>query len=147
MFGNEPFRFCSLQWEQIGSGTIPARFPVGCCLRVVGPADRVLAAVVGAVAAGGTGALGAAGGVAIVTLSYVLSTLVIAHADAVNPRLVLPVGLGAYITKLTLLGGVLFLVAASDWAGLRPFSLGIVAGVVGWTGAHIWWISTVHARR
>lgn len=107
----------------------------------------VVAAVVGGLAAGGTGALGAAAGVGVVTVGYVLSTLVVAWADSVHPKLVLPFGLAVYTTKITLFGGLMIAVAAAGWAGLIPFSLGIAAGVVGWTGAHIWWISTVHAAR
>ncbi|MFB9235450.1 hypothetical protein ACFFWC_07845 [Plantactinospora siamensis] len=106
-----------------------------------------LAAAVGGLLAGGSGAAGTASGVVLVTLSYLASTLVIAHADAVNPRLVLPVGLAAYVVKLSVLAAVFFAVAATGWGGLVPFSLGVVAGVVGWTGAHIWWVTTVHARR
>ncbi|MFC4109128.1 hypothetical protein [Micromonospora zhanjiangensis] len=106
-----------------------------------------LAAAVGWWLAGGTGAAGAAAGVAVVTVSYVLSTLVVAWADSVHPRLVLPFGLGVYAAKIALLGTLMIAVATSGWAGLLPFSYGIAAGVVAWTGAHIWWISTVHAAR
>lgn len=106
-----------------------------------------LAALTGALTAGVPGALGAPAGVILVTLSYLGSTFVIARADVVNPRLVLPVGLGAYGVKLAVVGAVFFAVAATGWDGLVPFSLGVVAGVVGWTGAHIWWITTVHPRR
>ncbi|MEV4760600.1 hypothetical protein AB0J86_36615 [Micromonospora sp. NPDC049559] len=107
----------------------------------------VVAAVLGGLLAGGVGAVGAPIGVAIVTLSYTLSTLVIAWADSVNPQLVLAVGLAAYATKFTLLGVIMSVVASSGWAGLVPLCLGVAAGVVLWTGTHIWWISTVHARR
>jgi hypothetical protein len=107
----------------------------------------VVAAVVGGVARGGAGAAGAAIGVVIVTASYALSTLVLAWADAVNPQLVLTFGLALYVAKFTLLGGVMGIVAATGWAGLVPLCLGIAAGVIAWTTAHIWWISTVHVAR
>jgi hypothetical protein len=105
------------------------------------------AALVGGMTAGVAGAAGAAAGVGIVTASYTLSTLVIAWADSVDPQLVLTFGLATYVTKFTLLGVGMALVANTGWAGLVPLCLGVAAGVVTWTGAHIWWISTVHAAR
>ncbi|MEE6257723.1 hypothetical protein [Plantactinospora sonchi] len=107
----------------------------------------VLAAVVGAVFAGGVGALGAATGVGVVTFSYLISTLVIAWADSVHPNLVLPFGLGMYVAKFSLLGVVMATVAGSGWAGLRPFCAGVVVGVIAWTGANIWWVTRVHQAR
>ncbi|MGR6321804.1 hypothetical protein Q2K19_16665 [Micromonospora soli] len=106
-----------------------------------------LAAVVGGVTRGADGALGAAAGVAVTAFSYTLTTVVLAWADARDPQLVLPFGLGLYIAKMTLLGGVMVLVGATGWSGLIPFCLGIAAGVLIWTGVHIWWLATVHARR
>lgn len=106
-----------------------------------------VAAVTGGVWRGADGALGAAGGVAVTAASYTLTTVVLAWADARDPQLVLPFGLGLYVAKMTALGGVLVLVASTGWPGLIPFCLGLAAGVVIWTGVHIWWLATVHARR
>ncbi|WP_433313511.1 hypothetical protein [Micromonospora chersina] len=106
-----------------------------------------VAAVAGGLARGADGALGAAAGVAVTAASYTVTTVVLAWADARDPQLVLPFGLGLYIAKMTLLAGVMVLVGASGWAGLIPFCLGIAAGVLVWTGVHIWWLATVHARR
>ncbi|MEU1689870.1 hypothetical protein [Micromonospora sp. NPDC005707] len=106
-----------------------------------------VAAVAGGVTRGADGALGAAAGVAVTAVSYSLTTVVLAWADARDPQLVLPFGLGVYIAKMTLLGGVMVLVASTGWPGLVPFALGIAAGVVVWTGVHIWWLATVHSRR
>ncbi|MFF0151568.1 hypothetical protein [Micromonospora sp. NPDC005203] len=107
----------------------------------------VLAAVVGGVTGGGTAALGAAAGVGVTVLSYTLTTVVLARADQVNPQLLLPLGLGLYVVKFSLLGAVLVAVASTGWAGLIPLCLGIVAGVAVWTAVHLWWLTTVHARR
>ncbi|SBT46727.1 hypothetical protein [Micromonospora auratinigra] len=106
-----------------------------------------LAGVAGGMARGADGALGAVAGVAVTALSYTLTTVVLAWADARDPQLVLPFGLGLYIAKMTLLGGVMVVVGSTGWPGLIPFCLGIAAGVVVWTGVHIWWLATVHARR
>ncbi|MFJ8581217.1 hypothetical protein [Micromonospora sp. NPDC093277] len=105
------------------------------------------AAVVGGTTRGADGALGAALGVAVTALSYTLTTVLLAWADARDPQLVLPFGLGAYVAKMTVLGAVMVGVASTGWSGLVPFCLGIAAGVLVWTGVHIWWLTTVHARR
>ncbi|MFJ6198547.1 hypothetical protein [Micromonospora sp. NPDC092111] len=106
-----------------------------------------VAAVVGGVTGGGAAALGAAAGVAVTAFSYTLTTVVLAWADAINPQLVLPLGLGLYAAKFTLLGVVMVGVASTGWDGLIPLCAGIAAGVAGWTGVHIWWLTRVHARR
>ena len=80
-------------------------------------------------------------------VSYTLTTVVLAWADARDPQLVLPFGVGLYVAKFTLLIAVMIGVAATGWPGLIPLCLGIAAGVLVWTGVHIWWLTTVHARR
>ncbi|MEH1013900.1 hypothetical protein V6U90_12435 [Micromonospora sp. CPCC 206060] len=105
------------------------------------------AALVGGLTGGRSAAVGAAAGVAITAASYTLTTVVLAWADSINPQLVLPFGLGLYVAKISMLGGVMLAVASTGWAGLIPLCYGIAVGVVAWTGAHIWWLSTVHARR
>ncbi|MDG4789623.1 hypothetical protein O7626_27485 [Micromonospora sp. WMMD1102] len=107
----------------------------------------LLATALGALFGGAVGALGAATGVGLVTVSYLASTLVIAWADSVNPTLVLPFGVAMYIAKFSVLGVVMAQVAGAGWAGLPAFGWGIVAGVVAWTGANFWWLVTVHAVR
>ena len=96
---------------------------------------------------GGVAAFGAAMGVAIATVSFLIASLVIAWADSVNPRLVLPAGMGAYIAKFSVLGGLLFVVAASEWAGLVPLAWGIAVGTVAWTAAQVWWVVRVYGKR
>lgn len=102
----------------------------------------VVALLIGYAVRGAPGALGAAVGVALVVANYVASTLAIAWADTVNPRLVLPVGLTVYGMKVAVFFGVMLAVAATDWPGLVPMALGIVAGVVVWNGIQIWWLQT-----
>jgi len=102
----------------------------------------VLASAVGFAVRGGVGALGVAAGVALVAGSYTASTLAIAWADTINPRMVLPVGMAMYITKFSLLGLLLVAVNNAEWAGRIPMAMGIVVGVVAWTSSQIWW--TVH---
>lgn len=100
----------------------------------------LLAAIgVGWAVKGSAGAAGAALGVLLVAASYTASMLAIAWADAVNPRMVLSVGMGMYITKFSLFGVMMIALADSTWPGLVPMAMGIVAGVVAWTGTQIWW--------
>ncbi|SCF10107.1 hypothetical protein [Micromonospora mirobrigensis] len=106
-----------------------------------------VAAVVGGVTGGGDAALGAAAGVAVTVVSYTLTTVVLAWADARNPQLVLPFGVGLYVAKFTLLGVVMATVASTGWGGLAALCVGIAAGVAVWTGVHIWWLTRVHSRR
>lgn len=106
-----------------------------------------LAAVVGGVTGGADAALGAAAGVAVTVASYTLTTVVLAWADARDPQLLLPFGLGLYVAKMSLLGALMIGVAATGWSGLVPLCLGIAVGVLVWTGVHVWWLTTVHARR
>ncbi|WP_328343448.1 hypothetical protein [Micromonospora sp. NBC_00421] len=106
-----------------------------------------LAALVGGVTGGADAAVGAAAGVAVTVLSHTLTTVVLARADAVNPQLVLPLGLGLYAAKFTLLGVFMVAVASTGWDGLVPLCVGIAAGVAVWTGVHIWWLTRVHSRR
>ncbi|WUJ12412.1 hypothetical protein OHA21_33725 [Actinoplanes sp. NBC_00393] len=98
------------------------------------------AASVGFFAGGPAAALGAATGVLIVTVSYSMSTLVIAWADTVRPALLMPLGLLTYMLKYTLLGIILAYGVSTDWPGKTALGLGIVAGVMVWTGVQAWWM-------
>jgi hypothetical protein len=102
------------------------------------------AAVVGGLVSGGVGAFAAALGVAVATASFVASTLVIAWADTIDTKLVMPFGMGTYIAKVCVLVGLLLVLVPSGWAGLQPFAWGLAVGVVAWSAAQIWWIVTVH---
>lgn len=74
-------------------------------LLTVSAALAMVAAVVGAVTGGATAAVGAAAGVGVTVLSYTLTTVVLARADQVNPQLLLPLGVGLYVLKFSLLVG------------------------------------------
>lgn len=105
------------------------------------------AAVLGGLFAGGVGAFAAPLGVVIATASYLASTLAIAWADKLDTKLVMPFGMGVYVAKLSVLGGLMLAVSTTGWNGLVPLSVGIVAGVLAWTATQIWWIVAVHVRR
>jgi hypothetical protein len=99
----------------------------------------VVGAVLGGVLRGWAGAAGAAAGVGMVATSYVLSTLAVAWADSVNPRLIMPVGLATYVIKVALIGIGLAAVSRTDWAGLVPMGIAVMAAAVGWIIAQAWW--------
>jgi hypothetical protein len=101
------------------------------------------AAAAGHLLVGPAGAAGGALGVAVVALSYVLSSLAVAWADSVAPSLVMTVGLTTYVLKFALLG-VVFFAVPRDWAGLRTMAVAMVLTVIAWVGAQIWW--TVRAK-
>lgn len=105
------------------------------------------AASAGFLTGGAPAALGAATGVLIVTVSYSMSTLVIAWADTVRPALLMPLGLLTYVLKYTVLGVILAFGVSSDWSGKTALGLGIVAGVMVWTGVQAWWMYRRTARR
>jgi hypothetical protein len=109
-------------------------------LTAVSIAVLLCAASVGFLAGGAQIALAAAAGVAITTVSYTMSTLVIAWADTVRPALVMPLGLLTYVIKYTLLGVILVFAVTSDWPGKAALGWGVVAGVIVWTAVQIWWV-------
>jgi hypothetical protein len=104
----------------------------------------VVLVAVGAGLDGGPGAAGAAAGVLLVAVSYVTSSLVLAWADSVHPKMVLSVGLLTYSVKFMVFGVAVFAVAASDWAGQRMLAVAIIVGTVAWITAQVWW--TFRAR-
>jgi hypothetical protein len=105
------------------------------------------AASIGFLVGGPAAALGAAAGVALTTVSFTMTTLVIAWADTVRPALLMPLGLAVYVIKYTLLGVILAFVISSDWPGRTAMGWGVVAGVLGWTSAQIWWVARLAGRR
>ncbi|MEW2473034.1 hypothetical protein AB0875_04505 [Micromonospora gifhornensis] len=120
-------------------GAIRARLPH---LRLPLLACAALAVVAVPVAAwlrGPTSAAGVAAGIALVIVSYLISSFSVAWADAVHPKMIMSVGLITYATKIVILGVVMAAVAATGWPGLPDMGVAIIAAVVVWTGAHLTW--------
>jgi hypothetical protein len=113
------------------------------CLRV-SAVTLVGGALVGGLARGWPGAFGVAAGVLLVAASYVVSAVIVAWVDAINPQWVMAAGLGTYAIKFILLFGVVGMVARVGWIGMVPTAVGVIAGVIAWTGAQIYW--TWHAK-
>jgi hypothetical protein len=99
----------------------------------------VLGVVLGGWWRGPTGAAGAAAGVILVAASYTVSSLAVAWADRVNPRLVMPVGLTTYVVKFTAIGFGMAAVAGHGWAGLPAMGLAVIVSALGWITAQAVW--------
>ncbi|MFF5226412.1 hypothetical protein [Dactylosporangium sp. NPDC000521] len=89
---------------------------------------------------GGTGALGALAGVALVMLSYTVSSLVIAVTDLRARHLLMPVALGTYILKFAIIGVVMWIVAETGWGGLPWLGALVIAGTLIWVAAQAVWV-------
>jgi len=99
----------------------------------------VVGAVVGLVIWGLAGLAGMVFGVGLTVASFAGSSLVIAWADSINPRLVMPVGMLTYVVKFTILGIAAAVLASTGWGGLTAFGLGVAAGTLGWVvGQSVW---------
>lgn len=110
------------------------RLPLASCALLAVAAVPIAAAVRGT-----TSAIAVAAGIALVVVSYLVSGLSVAWADAVSPQLIMSVGLVTYVTKIVVLGVVMAGVAATGWAGLPDLGVAIIVAVVVWTAAHLTW--------
>ncbi|MFI7021839.1 hypothetical protein [Micromonospora sp. NPDC049900] len=99
----------------------------------------VLGVPIAALLRGPTGAAGVAAGIGLVVVSYLVSGLSVAWADAVSPKMIMPVGLVTYATKMVFLGMVMAAVARTGWPGLPDMGVAIIAGVLVWIVAHTTW--------
>ena len=89
---------------------------------------------------GAIGALGALAGTALVTLSYTVSSLIIAGTDLRARHLLLPVAMSTYILKFTIIGVVMWIVSGADWDGLPWLGVLVIAGTLVWVTAQAVWV-------
>ncbi len=120
-------------------GAIRARLPHLRLPLLACAALAVVAVPAAALLRGPAGAAGVAAGIALVIVSYLVSSFSVAWADAVHPRLIMSVGLVTYATKIVFLGVAMAAVASTGWPGLPDMGVSIIAAVVVWTGAHLTW--------
>ena len=113
----------------------------------VGFALVFFAASAGFFAGGTTAAIGAAGGMLVVTLGVNITTLAIAWADAIRPALVMPVGLAAYVVKFALIAALMMVVLENGWAGGMAMALSMAAGAVLLTAVQVWWLLRLANKR
>ena len=106
-------------------------------------ATAVLLAVggpVGWLAAGGAAASGVLAGIALVAVSYLVSSLVVAWVDLVERTLLLPIVLLTYVVKFAMFGLVMWRIAGTGWGGLRAMGIAVIVATLVWTGTQFWWI-------
>jgi hypothetical protein len=89
---------------------------------------------------GGPGAGGDVAGVALVTLSYVVSSLIIAWTDLKARHMLLPVALATYIVKFTIIGFAMWAALNTGWSGLPWMGVSVIVAVVAWMAAHAVWV-------
>lgn len=99
----------------------------------------LLASGLGLALRGWVGAVAAAAGVMVVVASFLVSSAAIAWADTLDPKLVLPIGLAVYLSKLAVLGVALLSLASTGWAGIGPMAVAMLASIVVWLTAQVWW--------
>ncbi|RIV32691.1 hypothetical protein [Micromonospora radicis] len=120
-------------------GAIRARLPHLRLPLLACAALAVLGVPLAALLRGPTGAAGVAAGIGLVIVSYLVSSFSVAWADAVNPKLIMSVGLVTYATKMVFLGVVMSAVASAGWPGLPDMGVAIIAAVLVWIVAHVTW--------
>jgi ATP synthase protein I len=87
---------------------------------------------------GGSGALAAALGLAIVVAFFSISKLAVGAVARRAPHHLLPAALGTYALKIALLGALLLAIQDSSALDLPAFAWSIFAGVFVWMGAELW---------
>jgi ATP synthase protein I len=92
----------------------------------------VLAVVVGALVAGGKGALAAALATLVVVVFFGISALVVGRVS--NPALMMNVALLTYVVKILVLLLLIALLADASWLDGAVFGLTVVACTLVWTG-------------
>ena len=100
----------------------------------------VVGAAVGAFTGGVTALLGVAFGVLLVAASFTVSSAIIAWADSIDPRMMLPVGLITYALKFTVLGIGLMAALQSNWRGFPAMTVGVAVATFAWVVAHALWV-------
>jgi ATP synthase protein I len=99
----------------------------------------VLGVPVAALFRGGAWAGGVAAGVALVAVSYSVSSVIIAWVDSIDPKLIMMVGLATYVIKFTLIGVLMWVIASTGWSGLTAMGVAVMTTVLVWVIAQSWW--------
>lgn len=97
----------------------------------------VLCAVVAGLAAGGKGVLGAALALAMVTLFFLISTVVVGRAARVNPQTMMVTALATYLVKILILAVVTAQFRDTTLFNPRAFGFTAVACVLCWSGTQV----------
>ncbi|MGH3655497.1 MAG: hypothetical protein ACRDUA_02465 [Micromonosporaceae bacterium] len=88
---------------------------------------------------GTDGATGAAAGVAVMALAYLMSAVVIVWVDAVDRKLLLPIVMLTYVLKIVALGVVGYTAKQAGWEGLPAMAVSAGVVIILWPLAQLWW--------
>jgi ATP synthase protein I len=93
--------------------------------------------IVGAIVAGGKGALGAALALLVVGLFFSISFYAVNRAAKVNPSLMMGVALGTYMVKIVVLAVLVATFSDTTLFAGRVFGFSAIALVLVWTGMQV----------
>jgi ATP synthase protein I len=93
--------------------------------------------IVGAIVAGGKGALGAALALLVVGLFFLISFYAVNRAAKVNPSLMMGVALGTYMVKIVVLAVLVATFSDTTLFDGRVFGFSAIALVLVWTGMQV----------
>ena len=93
--------------------------------------------IVGAIVAGGKGALGAALALWVVGLFFSISFYAVNRAAKVNPSLMMGVALGTYMVKIVVLAVLVATFSDTTLFDGRVFGFSAIALVLVWTGMQV----------
>lgn len=96
-----------------------------------------------AVVAGARGALGAAFGVAVVSLFFTIGLVAIAWASKISPFVMMQVAIFSYLIKIALLGLLVVTLADTEVFNTRAFALAVLISTLVWVGAQVRAFSTM----
>jgi ATP synthase protein I len=96
-----------------------------------------VALVIGALVAGGRGALGALLGVLVVGVFYVISMLVVGWVSRVKPAALMPTAVGTFLVKVLLLLGLIAALRGTTAFNTKVFGFTAIGCVLVWSAGQI----------
>jgi ATP synthase protein I len=95
------------------------------------------AIVVGALVAGGKGALGALLGVLLVAVFFTASMVIVGWVSRVRPSALMPTAVGTFLAKILLLLGLIAALNGTTAFNTKVFGFTAIACVLVWTGGQV----------
>lgn len=117
----------ALVLRRAGSGTVVA---------------GVIVVIISALIAGGSGALGAALGTALVVIFFSVGQFVLGAVLKSNPQMALTMALTLYLVKIGVLLLIIVLFADTTLFDTKTFAAAILTGTLVWTVVEVWIFGT-----
>ena len=96
-----------------------------------------VALVIGALVAGGRGALGAILGVAVVVVFFTISMVVVGWVSRAKPAALMPTALGTFLAKILLLLGLIAVLHGTTVFNTKVFGFTAIACVLVWSAGQV----------